>query len=224
MNNGVSSLKQIQIDKANVRMLVAISVTVFIVVFSAVAVRSLISRQMYQEKVIAARETARDQLAANIDAANMLTDSYETFIANTPNAIGGNPFGSGEKDGDNAKIILDALPSVYDFPALTASVEKLAVNQQLAIATITGIDDEVNQRNQSSSIPQPVEMPFTVTVEGDYKNINNLILEFEKSIRPFKIGKFVFTGSESGKVNLAIDAKSYYQPTKSLEIKKEVVK
>lgn len=224
MSNGMPSLKQVQIDKANVRIVAAIAVTVFVVVFCGVAVKTLISRQMYQGKVIAAREKARDQLIENIDAAQKLTESYKGFVSNTPNVIGGDPAGSGERDGDNAKIVLDALPSVYDFPALTASVEKLAISKQLTLDGITGTDDEINQKGQSSSAPKPVEMPFTVTVNGSYQNVNNLILDFEKSIRPFKMSKFVFTGSEGGGVSLAITAKSFYQPATNLQIKKEVVK
>lgn len=224
MNNGVPSLKQMQIDKANVRIVAAIAITVFVVVFSGVAVKSLISRQMYQSRVIESREKARDQLIENIDAAQRLTDSYKAFVSNSPNIIGGNPASTGERDGDNAKIILDALPSVYDFPALTSSVEKLAAVQQLSIKGITGTDDEVNQKGQTQSNPQPVEMPFTVTLNGSYQNMNNLLLEFEKSIRPFRVGKLVFSGDKSGAVNLEVNAKSYYQPAKNLEVKKEVVK
>lgn len=224
MANNVQSFKQVQIDKANVRMLVAIGVTVFIVVFSAVAVKSLISRQMYQGRVIESREKARDQLQANIEAAESLTRSYGTFVDSTPNVIGGDPAGDGERDGDNAKIVLDALPSVYDFPALTSSVEKLAARQQVGLLGITGTDDEVNQKGQTQSAPQPVEMPFTATVDGSYQNVTNLILEFEKSIRPFNVTKLVFSGSKTGTVNLVVDAKSYYQPAKNLEVKKEVVK
>jgi hypothetical protein len=224
MANTMPSLKQVQIDKTNVRIFVAIAATVFLVVFCAVATKALISRQSYQNKVITARETARDQLEQNIQAAGQLTESYKTYVANSPNVIGGSPSGSGGRDGDNAKITLDALPSVYDFPALNSSVEKLASAEGLKIASITGTDDEVNQSGQSSNEPVAVEMPFTVAVNGPYQNINNLILQFEKSIRPFKVTKLVFTGGESGTVDLVIDAKSYYQPAKNLEIKKEVVR
>lgn len=224
MANGTPSFKQIQIDKANVRIFVAIALTVFIVVFCAVSVKSLISRQIYQGKVVAAREKARDQLSQNIESAQSLTESYNAFEASTPNVIGGSSTGTGERDGDNAKIVLDALPSVYDFPALTSSVEKLVATQQVGLQGITGTDDEVNQKDQTQGSPKSVDMPFTVTVDGSYQNINNLILAFEKSIRPFKINKMVFSGSKAGTVNLTVDAKSYYQPAKNLDIKKETIK
>jgi Tfp pilus assembly protein PilO len=113
---------------------------------------------------------------------------------------------------------------VYDFPALTSSLEKLITNEGLKIGSITGTDDEVNQSGQTSNEPVVVEMPFTVSVNGTYQNINNLVLQFEKSIRPFNVTKFVFAGGENGTVDLTIDAKSFYQPAKNLEVKKETVK
>lgn len=217
------TIKRAQIDKANVQIVFAISVTVFIFIFSLVSVKALWSRQSYQNKVIESREKARDQLKANIEAANKLTESYKQFVTDTPNKIGGNPVGQGERDGDNAKIILDALPSAYDYPALTSSLEKLAKNEGLEIKSIEGTDDSINQSNNGSAAPVLVEMPFKVTVSGAYQNTGSLISQFEKSIRPFKIGKLVFKGDQNGLVELAIEGKSYYQPAKNLEIKKEIV-
>lgn len=217
------NLKRLQIDKANVRIIVAVSAAVFIVVFCAVAVKSLVARQIYQQKVIESRSKADDQLKKNIAAAGELTKSYEKFVAQSPNVIGGNPFGVGERDGDNAKIVLDALPSVYDFPALNSSLEKMVAKENLKLAGITGTDDEVNQQGQQSGTPVVVEMPFTLAINGSYQDVNKLILQFEKSIRPFKMTKLVFGSGDNGTVDLAIDAKSYYQPAKSIEVKKEVV-
>lgn len=224
MSVSAPNLKRIQIDRANLRTVVAISVAVFIVVFCAVAVKSLITRQIYQQKVIASRSKAHEQLKKNITAAAQLTKSYKNFVATSPNVIGGNPAGVGDKDGDNAKLILDALPSVYDFPALTSSLEKLAAKQNLELKSISGIDDEVKQRGQRSTSPQVIDMPFTLTVNGAYQDINSLVLQFEKSIRPFRMNKLVFASGDNGTVDVTMDAKSYYQPAKSLEIKKEVVR
>jgi len=218
------NLKRLQIDKANLRTVIAIAVAVFIVVFCAVAVKSLVSRQLYQQKVIESRSKANEQLKENIAAAEELTKSYKSFVAESPNVIGGSSFGVGDRDGDNAKIVLDALPSVYDFPALNSSLEKLVAKEKLTLTSISGTDDEVNQRGQQSGTPIVVEMPFTLTVNGTYGDVNNLVLQFEKSIRPFKMTKLVFASGDNGTVNVTMDAKSYYQPAKSIEIKKEVVR
>lgn len=217
--------KRVQIDKANVVVVAAVSVAAFFTFFSLVAVKSLWSQRSYQAKVIEKREKARDQLKANKTAADKLTDSYKQFVSEPVNVIGGNPTGNGERDGDNARIILDALPSKYDFPALATSLEKLAKGQNLTIQSITGTDDELNQSGTADNpTPQAVEMPFKVAVSGSYANTQQLVSVFERSIRPFYINELLITANGDGNVSVAIDAKTFYQPEKSLKFKSEVVK
>jgi Tfp pilus assembly protein PilO len=126
-------------------------------------------------------------------------------------------------DGDNAKIILDALPSKYDFPALTTSLEKLALSQGVNIESMTGTDDEVAQTDSASSTPVPIAMPFQITVTGNYASIQKVVKAFEKSIRPIQIQTLQLTGSDQ-KMQMNITAQTYYQPEKTLNIKREVVK
>ncbi len=100
-----NSAKHAMISQAQLRVVAAISLTVFVVVFSLVASKALLSQRSYQARVIEAREKARDQLEANIKAVETVTASYEQFVSSTENAIGGNPAGTGERDGDNARIV-----------------------------------------------------------------------------------------------------------------------
>ena len=125
MANTRQSAKHLQINKANSNMVIIIAVAAFVVVFSLVASRALLEKSSYQRRVIAAKQKASNQLKANVEASKSLQASYKTFVSNPNNIIGGNPSGSGDNDGDNAKITLDALPSQYDFPALTSSLEKI---------------------------------------------------------------------------------------------------
>lgn len=217
--------KRVQIDKANLTVVIAVTVAAFVTIFSLVAIKSLVSQRNYQAKVISARETARDQLDANIASADKLTESYKQFVSSTANAIGGNAAGSGERDGDNARIVLDALPSKYDFPALTTSLEKLIKGQGIAVQSIVGTDDELNQSGTADN-PKPVaiEMPFKLTVAGDYTSTQNMIGVLEKSIRPFVINELILDAGDGGSIVMTIDAKTFYQPEMSLNIKNEVIK
>jgi len=217
--------KRALIDKANVSVVVAVSIAAFISIFSLVAGKALLDQRSYQARVIQAREKARDQLVENLKAADTLTASYQQFVASQENVIGGSSVGVGERDGDNARIVLDALPSKYDFPALATSLEKLIKGQGLGIESITGIDDESNQQKASSSAsPTPIEMPFKVGIKGSYDNIQSFISVLERSIRPFSINKVEFKAAQGTDVSLSIDAKTYYQPEKGFEFKSEVVK
>jgi Tfp pilus assembly protein PilO len=151
--------------------------------------------------------------------------SYQQFVSNQQNVIGGSSTGIGERDGDNARIILDALPSKYDFPALTTSLEKLVKGQNLVLSAISGVDDESNQQKQSSTAtPQPVEMPFKLGVKGTYDNIQKFMGVLENSIRPFNVNQVELKAGENNELELTLDAKTYYQPEKSFEFKSEVIK
>lgn len=223
MANHISS-KQALIDKANSTVVIVAGAAAFILMFSLVASKTLISQAGYQNRVITAKRQALTQIHADITASATLEASYQRFIDQNVNVIGGSSVGTGPQDGDNKKIILDALPSTYDFPALATSLEKILTDGNLAINNITGTDDEVNQSgNVTSATPQPVAMPFEITVGGDYESIQNLISEFEHSTRPFQIQKIDISGDQ-GKLTADITAQTFYQPAKSLKITTKVVK
>jgi hypothetical protein len=218
------STKRLQINQANVTIVIATSIAAFVTIFSLVAARALISQYSYQSKVIAKKEVAKKQLQANIVAVNSLLNSYQQFVSQPDNIIGGTATGQGDRDGDNARIILDALPSKYDFPAVATSIEKLVTERNAKIVKITGTDDEVNQQaTESSATPEPVEIPFEVGAESNYQTAQDLIGVFERSIRPVKLTGLTLAGKDST-LTLTLKAKTYYQPEKALSIKSEVVK
>lgn len=218
------SAKRVMIDKANARIVIYVSIAAFILIFSLVAIKTLISQAAYQNRVISAKKTAVNQLKTDIAATDQLKTSYAAFTETPQNVLGGNPGGTGPQDGNNAKIVLDALPSSYDFPGLTTSLESLLTGQGVKIDSISGTDDEVAQSaNQSSTNPQPSPIPFTLSAEGDYTGIQNVISAFEHSIRPMQVQTLDIAGNQ-GQLTLSLNAQTYYQPAKSLNINKEVVK
>lgn len=218
------STKRLQISKANAQMVGIIAGAVFIAVFSLVSSKALWTQRSYQAKVIGKKEKARDQLQANIDAVGKLATSYQGFVGSSENVLGGNPAGTGDKDGDNAKLVLDALPSKYDFPALTTSLEKLLTEKNFKIGSITGTDDEVAQsKNTTSDSPKPLPMAFSLNVTGSYDSVKDLIGTFEKSIRPFSMSTVSFSGN-NGSLQLNITANTFYQPEKALNIRQELVR
>lgn len=225
MANAAPSTKRALIDKANTRIVVYVSVAAFILVFSLVATKTLISQAAYQNRVISAKRVAVDQLKSDISASSQLQTSYNAFVSTSQNAIGGNPNGSGLQDGNNAKIVLDALPSNYDFPGLTTSLEKLLTAQSgVSINSISGTDEEATQgTNLSSSNPQPQPIPFSVTVTGDYGGLQGVINTFERSIRPIQVQTLSLSGTGNN-ISMTVTAQTYFQPAKSLNINKKEIK
>ena len=218
------STKRIAIDKAYATLVIAVAAAAFVVVFSLVASKALLDQRSYQSKVISKKETALNTLKSNIVAADKLTNSYKEFVGATTNVLGGNPQGDADRDGDNARIILDALPSKYDFPALTSSIDKLLRDNGLTPTAINGTDDEITQTAaQAEGSPQPIEIPFDVEVKASNEQGKALLGLFERSIRPFKIQKISISGKDA-QLEFVINGITYFQPEKTLNLKKEAVK
>lgn len=211
-----TSIKHLQIDKAN-RSLVLITATCAVIfTFSLVASRALLSQRGYQGRVIKEKTIAAKQLKANVAAVESLDEAYKAFVGTQENVIGGSVSGQGDRDGDNAKIVLDALPSRYDFPALTASLEKLLSEGGHRINSITGTDDELNQSALASS-GQPIEIPFQVSITGGYETTLTLFDVLDRSIRPFQVTTISMSGTTNS-LTMVVSAKTYYQPEKTLGI------
>jgi hypothetical protein len=218
------STKRLAIDKSNARMVVQISIAAFVSVFCLVSISSLLSQRTYQAKVESKKQTALSQLESNIESVDQLIAAYQEFTDAPENVLGGNPNGNGDRDGDNSRIVLDALPSVYDFPALATSIEKMLKDNNITIDNISGTDEEVAQGGQEEqATPQPIEMPFTVEATSGAGSVKKFLSLFERSIRPLQIQKIIMEGQDN-KVQFTIDAKSYYQPEKGLSVVEEEIK
>lgn len=214
--NEKTSKKHGLISKNNARMFVILAVAGVILSFSLVSSITLIKRMNYQAKVINERTKVQKQLKDNIAAVDSLVAAYKNFDAPAESVIG--------TADSNSKIVLDALPSKYDFPALTASLENLLVTGGFGDISITGSDNEANAE-QNSITPVPIEIPFIISAKGSYANIQILISNLQRSIRPFKILKLDITASSgTDSMNFTISAVTFYQPEKNLDIPLKEVK
>lgn len=227
LKNAPKSNKRILIDKSNASMVIVVAVVAFITVFSLISSKTLLDQRSYKARVIKEQKKALAQLKANNKAASELEASYKAFISPTENIIGGTVDGTSDKDGDNARIVLDALPSKYDFPALASSLEKILTDQNFKINDISGIDDELKQvippAPGAAAVIAPVEIPFLISVTGSFEAAQGLMDTFQKSIRPIKVSK-ISLEDKTGVLNIDVNAKTYYQPEKSIKITPTVVK
>jgi len=219
------SSKRVAIDKASAQMVAIIAASAFVTVFCLMASKQVLSQNQYNSRVMSAKQKAYNQLQDNINAFDDLQKSYKAFNSTSTNVIGGLADGTGDNDGSNSKIILNALPSTYDFPALTSSLEKMMTDRGLKVSSITGTDDQVNQQgNTESSSPEPVEIPFTFTITGaNYKAVNELFKALQSSIRPFQVDKVDISGGENN-MTVTVEAHTYFQPARSIQPTTKVVK
>jgi hypothetical protein len=219
------STKRLAISKANTQIIGVVAAASFISIFCLVSARVVWSQTVYQSHVTSAEEQANKQFKANVQNFKQLNAAYKRFNNMPNNIIGGSSTGTGNNDGSNAAIVLDALPDTYDFPALASSLEKITTNQAFKIGSISGTDEELTEANNGSSTnPQPVAMPFSLSVtNASYTAVQGLINTLQLSIRPIQIDSLTLSGGSSD-MQLTLNAHTYYQPAKNLGITKEVVK
>lgn len=211
-----TSLKHLQIDKANSVIVAVTSLAAFILVFTLFAVSAMWDIRDYQSRVVDQKEETRDILIDNLDVANTLNQSYQAFIAPPENIIGGSREAQGSSDGDNARIILDALPSRYDFPALATSVEAILSEEGVRINDITGSDEELLRSDFDSDAP--VDIFFGFNVAGEYDEIESLVDAIERSIRPFRFREISIRADSTQDIRLEGSMLTYFQPEKRFEV------
>jgi len=211
--------KRIQVGKAQAMMLGFVIGSSVVTVFSLMVAKTYFSQANYLNKISNGKEKAVNQLKSNKEAVSALVTAYQSFASESPNLIGGNSDGNGSRDGDNGRLVLDALPSKYDFPALATSLEKMLTGYQ--INSITGTDDATVQEKVVDV--KTVEMPFSMSLTTDYSGLQKLMGTLEKSIRPFQLNKLSLTGSNNS-LQVDINAKTFFQPEKTITINSEAVK
>jgi hypothetical protein len=234
------SAKQLSIDKANSMIVIVLSVCSFIFVFSLVAAKTLVSQYSYQSRVTSALQKTVNQLKADQTAATQLINSYNSFNNQASNIIGGSSTGtSSNQDGSNSKIILDALPDSYDYPATITSFGNLLDVQSV---TTSGFTITQGSGSTASSTPAPtspsaatssstsaksstppVAIPFAFSITGSFSADNSFLTRLQESIKPMQLSTINVTGSDSS-ATMAVTGETYYLPAAGLQFSSEVVK
>lgn len=222
------SHKRLQISKAQATILKAVLISTTAVVFCLVSSKILLSQASYQRTAINARRDAAKQLEDNNTQAQQLVNQYNTTFASTSNlsnVLGGKNTDNPDAvppDGDNPRIVLNALPSSYDFPALISSISKMLATHRITNPNIQASDQSATFSNLPSPNPQPVEIPITLSGTGRANDIYALARSLERSIRPYDVTDLQLRGSGAA-MTFNVTMKTYYQPARSLTITDKTV-
>ena len=194
------------ISKANSRIFLTVAIASVVVSASLVASKILLDQRSFQSRVIDAKTEVNTQLEENIIASEDLIKSYEVF----------------EKGDVGPEVVLDALPSKYDFAALSASVEKLVSETGIDMDSFSG-EDESADAIDSLAEPAPEAIEFSLSVSGSYEKIQEFLSDLERSIRPIKINSMDISKGGDDAFSLSLSLTTYYQPSRNLEITKRSI-
>ena len=209
------------------RLLIIVAVATIISVFCLVSAKTLLSQAMYHKRVLDARHEAVEKLNSNVEAASTLVQQYQAFQSGNPTNIIGGKNSTDAKlqppDGDNARIVLDALPSNYDFPALISSMAKILSTNGVSVPSVDGSDDSNTVDTLAKANPEVATITLEIKGTTNYKAARSLIKDLERSIRPFDVTKVDIQGSNSS-MTLALTVNTYFQPALSLDLTTKEVK
>lgn len=203
MKNNELSSKYLLIKKASSNMFVAVVVASVIVSFSIVISKFLFDLMQFNSTVEEAQAQSISRLETNISNFEQLSADYTNFESG-PKLIGS------QGNRSNSRTVFDSLPSRYDFPAIASSIENIARRSSVEFTGFSG-DDNQEGAVTSEAIPVPVEIPFSITIAGNYQQIQRFFTRLDQSIRPFKVNNVQMSGSDDN-LRVSIQMSTFYQP------------
>ncbi len=224
-NQSAPSSKRQQITRSNKTMFLWVAGASVIVAFSLVASLFLAKQMIFQTKIIAAKAETNNTLDANIKAAPALKKSVEKLIAN-PNLTDARA----TANQNNLSVIFDALPYVADDIGFGSSLQSVLLSglgtpENITINSLSSSTSEEDTEIAGVVAPEgSQELAFSFTITGSDKDIKEILARFDRSIRPIQITSLSLQAGEGGKVTASIQAKTFYQPAKTLQLTNKTVK
>jgi len=224
----VAMRKRTQIAQASRMMFIWVAIVSVIVGFAIVATIFLTQKLLFNEKIL----TQKEKTVATLNANNKVVSELEAQVRalDSNQALIGN---KASPDDQAVQVILDALPSDANSPALGASlqqkllaniagltVESLQVDPVAGIETATGSASSTTSSTVNSTENQ---ITFRLSVSGDETALKQVLQRLESSIRTIDIQTLTIE-SQSGKRILTIQARAFYEPAKVVELKDKTVK
>lgn len=210
------STKHLQIKKASSVVFLTVAAASVVVSFSIVFLNILWGTSQFNAKVQDKQEETRDTLIDNLEVAPKLQQSFNNL------EIGGELIPGQQNDKKNSEVVLDALPSKFDYPALVSSINNLAKTTSVSLSSVQGTDIG-EEAAQTSNSPEPVEIPITVEVEGPYDSIKKFLQGIENSIRPLNVINMNLSGTDKN-LRATVVLNTYYQPAVNLNVESEEVR
>jgi hypothetical protein len=217
--------KRQQITHANRSMFVWVAGASVIVAFTLVVGQFLFQQMLFNEKVLNEKRTTDHTLDENLKAVDGLKSEVNTLLANA------NLADSRAKSTDsNLRVVLDALPTTLDGLNLGTSLQTVllagTVRSIEALSVDAGSADQEAAVEDASSTTgnsdTPQEITFRFTVGGNFGNIRNALRALDRSIRPIRVVALSIEGSDNN-LNATVEAKTYYQPAKTMQLKEKTV-
>lgn len=229
-NSAASVKKRDQIASSSRTMFLWVSGASVVVAFALVLSIFLIKKIVFNERVLAEKGKTSSVLQIDIKNVKDLHHSVDELRADD-NLTALRSSGTT----NNLDVILDALPYEGDPVGFGSSLQTTLLSgisiQSLTVDPIIQADSSSGASTSASvdttnltPIDNAQPITFTFKVEGSENDLRNLFKKLNSSIRPIKIITTQFQSGGSGKIQVTIQALTYYQPKKTFSLQQKVVK
>ena len=220
--------KREQIDAANKTVFLWAMAAAAALALCAVVGYFLGKEIIFNGKIMAAKTSTLSTLNNNIGAVGQLETNVKALIANGDLAKVKN-----KPSDTNYKVVLDALPVSSDPTILGSSLlQEVIPKSGVKVDSLTTMPDgmvvvDVAPTEEGAAAPVAEAaistIPFSFTVEGDYRQINNMLRDIELSIRPINITRVTLQGA-GNKMQAIVTGESYYSSERTVELGTQEVK
>lgn len=222
--------KRQQISNANRTMFVWVAAVSAVVGIAIVGSVLLYQKAAFNERVLSLKDKTVSTLRENNKVVPDLEDKIRQM--NTNQAL---KDVMGPNQTQPIRVVLDALPSEANSPALGSSLQTKFLNdpalriESLTVDPVVGVESQTssNVKDASSTASTNAnEITFRFAVSVDINNANalkELLQRLERSIRAVDITSLKIE-AQSNRLLLSVEGRAFYEPAKTVQLQEQAVK
>lgn len=217
--------KRQQIASSNKVMFLWVAGASVLVAFALVVSVFLIKQIVFNEKVLIEKNNTIGVLDDNIEVSADLNKNVNKLRADRNLAL----VRSSASD-NNLDVVIDAMPYAADEVALGSSLQ----NVLLTGASIESIDVQSVDGGSSDSasidtgnleqVGDSEYIIFSFKATGSSEQLQDILDRLNKSIRPISVISLQLESAGANNLTMSVQAATYYQPQKTVELSEKVVK
>lgn len=226
--NNTAIRKRTQISKTNRMMFVWIAISSVIVGIALVVAFSLVQQLLYNERVLAEKENTVTILKHNNSVIPELQTQVRVLDANEALRLV-----RASEENQAVQVILDALPSEANSPALGASLQNKLLTgingltiESLQVDPVQGVEilaEDASVEDASASGDGANQITFQFSLSGSPEALKQVLTNLERSIRAIDILTLRIESQGANQL-MSVQARAFYEPARVLELKDKVVK
>lgn len=217
--------KRQQIASSNKTMFLWVAGASVIVAFAIVVSIFLVKQIVFTEKILMEKNKTVGTLDKNIETAAILNKNVKKLRADKNLTL----VRSSASD-NNLDVIIDAMPYATDNVSLGSSLQTVLLTGISIDAMSVDLSNSDSTSTSGTSI-NAIEtvgnskfMTFSFKVTGSSEQLQGLLVRLNRSIRPIKIVSLQLESAGPSKLTATVQAATYYQPKKTLDLQQKVVK